>query len=197
MKKGFFDIKVIIILIISFYVVITIAGCDISKLNAESNIEPSDTKVLRYISENINYYNQQIQENKEICEITSKENSELGHKYLKFNIDDTTTIQFNINAGSVSIEKNTKYWKEQAIVKIHLKDINDKYACVRIDYETGGTWCKYKINDFENPIPDDGEYEQAHYIITQSIKPEELKELCLKAHSIYDKLEEIYKKNNL
>lgn len=56
---------------------------------------------MRYISENINYYNQQIQENKEICEITSKENSELGYEYLKFNIDDTTTMQFYITTGSV------------------------------------------------------------------------------------------------
>lgn len=190
--KKIVNIKFIIILSICFCFTI-IEGINIFKANEPVN-KQLDTKVLSYISKNIENYNKQ---NEMICKLVSEEESELKSSYLKFNVDNTTIVQFYIDSGSVYIKKDTKYKNEKATVKMWLKNLYTNIVYVRIDYETGGTWCEYKINDFENPIPDDGEYEQAHYIIMQSIKPEELKDLCLKAHSIYDKLEEIYKKNNL
>ena len=174
-------------------------GC-IGKNQVNNNLSDStaisELDVSKYVIDNYLQYKDIIKErtNLENSIIEEKNNSQY-EKYIEFAVDNSTKIRFKSGTRTVKIIKEIKdehenKFQKKLYISIYGLDSNSE---IRVTLEDGGIiWCRYKINDLENVIPDRKVVEERNDLtIKQYISTEEIEELISKARSIYSVFEEI------
>lgn len=174
--------------------------------SSNQNGGSEQTRVTSYIADNFNRYKDIIKTETGVeGKIVNEEEDGKEQKYIEFDINDITKVKFEANDIDVIITKQciqsnepnvTNPKKELKVEYIGIKEDGD--VITTLTYKDGGFYVvDYKVNDFEHPLDDHKEkYEHNDLKIKSVASAEELKQLNLKIHSIYNVFENIYNEYN-